>query len=164
MLSLDETTYVFDADGLILGRLASASADILLKAAREHRDDKVIIVNAEKAIVSGRPRSVLNTYHAKYELNHARKGPFFPRMPDIILKRAVRGMLPYQKKSSGRRALRNLRVEIGCPAHLADDLPEGHQHGDLTKIRKAMPERFIRLGDISADLGAPTHRWDGGEQ
>ena len=60
MLSLDETTYVFDADGLILGRLASASADILLKAAREHRDDKVIIVNAEKAIVSGRPRSVLN--------------------------------------------------------------------------------------------------------
>jgi hypothetical protein len=85
-------------------------------------------------------------------------------MPDMILKRAVRGMLPYQKKSSGRRALRNLRVEIGCPAHLADDLPEGHQHGDLTKIRKAMPERFIRLGDISADLGAPTHRWDGGEQ
>ena len=89
MLSLDETTYVFDAEGLVLGRLASASADILLKAAREHRDDKVIIINAEKAIVSGRPRSVLNTYHAKYELNHARKGPFFPRMPDMILKRAV---------------------------------------------------------------------------
>ena len=147
-----------------MGRLASASADILLKAAREHRDDKVIIINAEKAIVSGRPRSVLNTYHAKYELHPARKGPFYPRMPDMILKRAVRGMLPYQKKSSGRRALRNLRVEIGCPAHLAGDLPEGHQHGDVSKIRKGMPERFIRLGDISADLGAPTHRWNGGEQ
>ena len=147
-----------------MGRLASASADILLKAAREHRDDKVIIINAEKAIVSGRPRSVLNIYHAKYELNHARKGPFYPRMPDMILKRAVRGMLPYQKKSSGRRALRNLRVEIGCPAHLAGDLPEGHQYGDVSKIRKGMPERFISLGDISADLGAPTHRWDGGEQ
>ena len=59
---------MFDADGLILGRLASASADILLKAAREHRDDKVIIVNAEKAIVSGRPRSVLNTYHDKVRI------------------------------------------------------------------------------------------------
>ena len=164
MLSLDETTYVFDAEGLILGRLASASADILLKAAREHRDDKVIIINAEHAIVSGRPRSVLNTYHAKYELNHARKGPFFPRMPDMILKRAVRGMLPYQKKSSGRRALRNLRVEIGCPAHLSGDLPEGHEAGDDTKFRKALPERFITLGDISADLGAPSHRWTGGEQ
>ena len=53
MLSLaDATTYVFDADGLILGRLASASADILLKAAREDRDDKVIIINAEKAIIT----------------------------------------------------------------------------------------------------------------
>ena len=118
---------------------------ILLKAAREHRDDKVIIVNAEKAIVSGRPRSVLNTYHKKYELNHARKGPFYPRMPDMILKRAVRGMLPYQKKSSGRRALRNLRVEIGCPAHLAGDLPEGHQHGDLTarSARQCLSDSFV---------------------
>ena len=53
----DATTYVFDADGLIMGRLASASADILLKAAREDRDDKVIIINAEKAIISGRSTS-----------------------------------------------------------------------------------------------------------
>ena len=73
-------------------------------------------------------------------------------------------MLPYQKKSSGRRALRNLRVEIGCPAHLSGDLPEGHQAGDDSKFRKELPERFITLGDISANLGAPSHRWTGGEQ
>ena len=76
---MDETTFVFDAEGLVLGRLASATANILLKAAIEDRDDKVIIVNAEKALVSGSPTSVLSKYHAKYELNHARKGPFFPR-------------------------------------------------------------------------------------
>ena len=57
---MDETTFVFDAEGLVLGRLASATANILLKAAREDRDDKVIIVNAEKAIVSGSPTSVLS--------------------------------------------------------------------------------------------------------
>ena len=73
-------------------------------------------------------------------------------------------MLPYQKKSSGRRALRNLRVEIGCPSHLSGDLPEGHQHGDDSKFRRDLPDRFIRLGDISADLGAPAHRWTGGDQ
>ena len=123
-----------------------------------------MLFRSELAIVTGRPRSVLNTYHAKYKLNHARKGPFFPRMPDMILKRAVRGMLPYKKKSSGRRALRNLRVEIGCPAHLSGDLPEGHESGDYAKFRKDLPERFITLGDISADLGAPSHRWTGGEQ
>jgi large subunit ribosomal protein L13 len=147
-----------------MGRLASTVAELLIKAAREDRDDKVIIINSEKAIVSGRPRSVLNTYQAKYKLNHPRKGPFFPRMPDMIMKRTVRGMLPYQRKSSGRRALRNLRVEIGCPSHLESDLPEGHESGDDSKIRRALPDRFILLGEISANLGAPTHRWTGGEQ
>jgi large subunit ribosomal protein L13 len=161
---LPETTYVFNADGLIMGRLASTVAELLIKAAREDRDDKVIIINSEKAIVSGRPRSVLNTYQAKYKLNHPRKGPFFPRMPDMIMKRTVRGMLPYQRKSSGRRALRNLRVEIGCPSHLESELPEGHESGDDSKIRRALPDRFILLGEISANLGAPTHRWTGGEQ
>ena len=155
---------MYDADGLVLGRLASTVADLLLKSTRAGNSDQVVIVNAEKAVVSGKPTSVFSTYHDKYALNHARKGPFFPRMPDMILKRAVRGMLPYQKKSSGRRALRNLRVEIGCPAHLSGDLPEGHENGDDSKFRKALPERFITLGDISADLGAPSHRWTGGEQ
>ena len=82
----------------------------------------------------------------------------------MILKRAVRGMLPYQKKSSGRRALRNLRVEIGCPNHLSGDLPEGHQLGDDSKFRRDLPDRYIRLGDVSANLGAPAHRWTGGDQ
>tara|TARA_B110000858_G_C17769425_1_gene458813 strand:- start:217 stop:702 length:486 start_codon:yes stop_codon:yes gene_type:complete len=161
---LPETTYVFNADGLIMGRLASTVAELLIKAAREDRDDKVIIINSEKAIVSGRPRSVLNIYQAKYKLNHPRKGPFFPRMPDMIMKRTVRGMLPYQRKNVGRRALRNLKVEIGCPSHLESDLPDGHESGDDSKIRRALPDRFILLGDISANLGAPAHRWTGGEQ
>lgn len=161
---MPETTYVFNADGLIMGRLASTVAELLIKAAREDRDDKVIIINSEKAIVSGRPRSVLNTYQAKYKLNHPRKGPFFPRMPDMIMKRTVRGMLPYQRKNVGRRALRNLKVEIGCPSHLESDLPDGHESGDDSKIRRALPDRFILLGDISANLGAPAHRWTGGEQ
>ena len=161
---MDDTTYVFDADGLILGRLASKVADLLLKSARAGGQDKGIIVNSEKAIVSGKPSSVMQEYHKKYELNHARKGPFFPRMPDMILKRAVRGMLPYQKKSSGRKALRALRVEIGCPSNLKGDLPDGHELGDDSKIRRDLPTRHVSLGDISANLGAPAHRWTGGEQ
>jgi large subunit ribosomal protein L13 len=137
---------------------------MLLKAARSDRDDKVVIINSEKAIVSGSSRAVLQTYHDKYALNHARKGPFYPRMPDMILKRTVRGMLPYQRKSSGRRALRNLRVEIGCPHHLASGMPEGHVEGEDSNIRKPLPESYVSLGDISASLGALAHRWNGGDQ
>ena len=80
-------------------------------------------------------------------------------MPDMILKRAVRGMLPYQSKTSGRRALKNLRVEIGTPSFLADGMPEGHEEGDVSAIKRGLPDRFVRLGEVSANLGAPTHRW-----
>ena len=121
--------------------------------------DKVIIVNAEKAIITGSKDSVFAKYHSKYKLNHARKGPYFPRMPDMIMKRSVRGMLPYQSKTSGRRALKNLRVEIGTPSFLADGMPEGHEEGDVSAIKRGLPDRFVRLGEVSANLGAPTHRW-----
>ena len=161
---MDEaTTYVFDADGLVLGRLASTVADMLLKSTRADRDDKVVIINAERAIVSGSSRSVLKNYHEKYALNHARKGPYFPRMPDMILKRTVRGMLPYQKTSSGRTALKNLRVEIGTPTNLSGDLPDGHEWGESSSFDRGLPNSFVTLGDISKALGADTTRFGGDE-
>ena len=155
----EATTHVFDATDQVLGRLSSHVAKILLTGQRSGPDDRVIIVNAENAIVSGTKRAVMATYRKKYELNHARKGPFFPRMPDKILKRTVRGMLPYQKNSTGRAAVRNLRVLIGCPNHLSgDSLPEGHEKGDLSGVTRSLPERFLKLGKISENLGAPMDR------
>ena len=159
----EPTTYVFDATDQVLGRLSSHVAKILLSGQRSGTLDRVIILNAESAIVSGTKRAVMATYRKKYELNHARKGPFFPRMPDKIIKRTVRGMLPYQKNSTGRAASRNLRVLIGCPSHLSgDSLPEGHEMGDLSGVTRPLPGRFMKLGKISENLGAPMHRIGGG--
>ena len=159
---VDNTTYVYDADGLVLGRLASTVASLLLKSTRAGNSDQVVIVNAEKAIVSGKPTSVFATYHDKYALNHARKGPFFPRMPDQILKRTVRGMLPYQKNSTGRNAVRDLRVMIGTPANLSGgDLPDGHAWGDSSSFDRDLPQKFVRLGEISEHLGIDSTRWEG---
>ena len=155
----EATTYVYNAEDKILGRLASVVAKQLISAKKAGEATRVIIVNAAKAIVSGKRTSVMSDYRAKYELNHARKGPFFPRMPDQILKRTVRGMLPYQKNSSGRNALRALRVEIGTPSDLSGDLPDGCEWGDSTKIERPLPERFVRLGEISKELGV-TVRWE----
>ena len=155
----EATTFVYNAEDKVLGRLASTVAKQLISAKKAGEDTRVIIVNAEKAIVTGKRTSVLSDYRAKYELNHARKGPFFPRMPDQILKRTVRGMLPYQKNSSGRGALKALRVEIGTPSDLSGDLPDGCEWGDSTKIERPLPERFVRLGEISKELGV-TVRWE----
>ena len=155
----EATTYVYNAEDKILGRLASVVAKQLISAKKAGEDTRVIIVNAEKAIVTGKRSTILSDYRAKYELNHPRKGPFFPRMPDQILKRTVRGMLPYQKNSSGRNALRSLRVEIGTPSDLSGDLPDGCEWGDSTKIDRPLPERFVRLGEISKELGVKV-RWE----
>ena len=154
----EATTFVYNAEDKVLGRLASTVAKQLISAKKAGEDTRVIIVNAEKAIVTGKRTSVMSDYRAKYELNHARKGPFFPRMPDQILKRTVRGMLPYQKNSSGRGALKALRVEIGTPSDLSGDLPDGCEWGDSTNIERPLPERFVRLGDISKELGVKV-RW-----
>ena len=152
---------MFDAKDKVLGRLASHVASTLLVTRREGSPTKVIIINAEDAIVTGSKDRVLAAdYDRKYKLNHPRKGPFFPRMPDMILKRTVRGMLPYQKKSSGRQAFKDLRVMIGTPSNLnGESLPEGHEWGDTTKIDRPLPDSFVRLGDISKHLGAKTSRW-----
>ena len=155
----EATTFVYNAEDKVLGRLASVVAKQLITAKKAGEDTRVSIVNAEKAIVTGKRSTILSDYRAKYELNHPRKGPFFPRMPDQILKRTVRGMLPYQKNSSGRNALRSLRVEIGTPSDLSGDLPDGCEWGDSTKIDRPLPERFGRLGEISKELGVIV-RWE----
>ena len=134
----EATTFVYNAEDKVLGRLASVVAKQLITAKKAGEDTRVIIVNAEKAIVTGKRSTILSDYRAKYELNHPRKGPFFPRMPDQILKRTVRGMLPYQKNSSGRNALKSLRVEIGTPSDLSGDLPDGCEWGDSTKIDRCL--------------------------
>jgi large subunit ribosomal protein L13 len=158
----DASTLVFDAKDKVLGRLASHVASELLTARKAGGQKRVIIVNAERAIVTGAKTAVFAKYDHKYKLNHPRKGPFFPRMPDMILKRTVRGMLPYQKNSSGRNAVRDLRVMIGTPANLAgDDLPEGHAWGDSSTFEKDLPQKFVRLGEISTHLGVDSSRWEG---
>ncbi|MBT3357580.1 MAG: 50S ribosomal protein L13 [Euryarchaeota archaeon] len=155
-------TLVYDATDKVLGRLASHVAKELLSARKAGSPLRVIVVNAEHAIVSGPRSKVFADYDFKYKLNHPRKGPFFPRMPDQIMKRTVRGMLPYQKNSSGRNAVRDLRVLIGQPANLSgEELPDGHAWGDTIHLERPLPLKFVRLGEISSSLGVDATRWGG---
>ena len=152
-LSLPEaTTYVYDADGAILGRLANAVADLLQKASATVVEDKVVIVNAEKAIVTGSPVSIMANYHAKYELNHARKGPYFPRMP--TRPQADRaGMLPYQKKSSAAVPSATCVWRLAARPTWTATCPTPRRRRPLAFERPL--DRYMSLGDISAGLGAP---------
>ena len=133
---------ILDASGCIMGRLASHAAKSLLNG------DEIHIINAEKAVISGNKDSVAGEYVEKRQLNHPRKGPFYPRMPHLMLKRAVRGMIPYQKPR-GREAFKRLRVDIGKPSSVGDAKVETV---DKTKMNDST--KYVSLGDISKILGA----------
>lgn len=99
---------VVDATGLVLGRAASHIAKRLLNG------EAIVVVNAEKSVVTGSRRTVLAHYVAARARGSKRTGPHYPRNPDRIFRRTVRGMLPHLK-TRGREAFGQLEVHIGVP-------------------------------------------------
>ena len=102
------TLTIVDGKDLILGRLSSVVAKKLLNG------ENVVVLNAEKIIISGKNKPIIKKYMERVVRGDPYHGPFFPRMPDKIVYRAIRGMLPY-KKPRGRNALKKLRVCIDIP-------------------------------------------------
>ena len=105
---------VIDASGTILGRLASYAAKQVLIG------KEIVIVNAEKAVISGRKQRIVNEFKQRLETKthgSQKKAPKHPRRPDTYIRRVIRGMLPW-KKARGRNAFRRLKVYISTPEDL----------------------------------------------
>ncbi len=115
--------YVVDAEGQILGRLASEIASVL-KGKRKptysmHMDvgDHVIVVNAEKVRVTGRKRDEKVYFrHSLYPGGHSftRFRDVQTEKPEEIIRLAVKGMLP--KNKLGRAMMKKLKIYAG-PEH-----------------------------------------------
>ena len=136
---------VINAEGLILGRLSSHVAK------RLRNGEEIVILNAEKAVISGRRKQLVEFYAHRRTRGASQtkaKGPFYPRTWDAILKRTVRGMVEY-KKPTGRAALKRLRVYLGVPKEFKDVKME-----TLETAKKPHLVKFVLLGDISKELGA----------
>ncbi len=132
---------VVDARDCILGRVASEVAQRALAG------ESVAIVNAEDAVITGDKEDVFETYRKRIQLG-SDSGPYYPRRPDTIFKRSVRGMLPY-KKPRGREALESVRVYVGNPYDDREaEVLEGTSLDRLSNIR------FVHLGEVAEQLGA----------
>jgi len=145
-LSGKQTVYV-DATDQIAGRLSSKVAKLILSG------DRVVVVNAEKSLISGSRTSVVNQWKERLELSsrvNPINGPIHPRRPDNILRRMVRGMVP-RKKPKGDLAMKRLRVYVGVPT--------GIDSANLTKFEDAAASRpvpvYVTMQDLSKSLG-----WD----
>ena len=135
---------IIDANNLVLGRMASAIAPRLLKG------EKIEIINAEKAVITGNRESILEKYYRRYHAtvkgNPYIQGPKFQRRADRIVAFAVRGMLPYKRKT-GKEAFKNLRVSVGNPMNLALDKAE------KVETARNKSAKFIMVAETSAPYG-----------
>jgi large subunit ribosomal protein L13 len=134
-------TAVIDASGATLGRLSTITAKRLLKG------EEIAVVNSEKAIISGKKFTIKERYKQKREVGTYRKGPFFPRMPDQIVKRTIRGMIPYQTPH-GRTAFKRLKCYMGLPKEF-----DGKKLEAIKEAEK-QPVDFITVEELSRYLGA----------
>ncbi|MBO3758018.1 MAG: 50S ribosomal protein L13 [Thermoproteota archaeon] len=135
---------VVDGSGLILGRLASKVAKLLLEGY------EVYVINAEKVVISGKRDSIFREYEKFLRIKSKVNPKYTPRhyrRPDNLFRATVKGMLP-RKKPKGKAAFSRLKVFIGHPEKI---------EGKKIEIQEASSERlkssFITLGELARRFG-----------
>ncbi|NLW21357.1 MAG: 50S ribosomal protein L13 [Clostridiales bacterium] len=118
--TVERKWYVVDADGMVLGRLASQVANILRGKHKPtwtpHVDtgDFVIILNSDKVVLTGKKLDQKIYYrHSGYVggLKETKYRELMEKKSDFAVKQAVKGMLP--KGPLGRAMLKKLYVYTG---------------------------------------------------
>jgi large subunit ribosomal protein L13 len=138
---------IINAEGLIIGRMASIIAKRILNG------EGITVVNAEKAVISGKKKSRVIEAKEFLEVGAPRRGPFHYRRPDRIVRRTVRGMVPY-KQPKGKQAYKRLKVFIGIPAELKDQKMETLADARAEKL--TCP--YFTVGEFAKEIG-----WNIGE-
>ncbi len=129
--TVERKWYVVDAEGMVLGRLASQVANILRGMHKPiytpHVDtrDHVIVVNADKIILTGKKLDQKIYYHHSGYVGGLKETKYRNLMadkPEFALRHAVVGMLP--KSPLGRKMATKMHVYSGAEHEHAAQQPE----------------------------------------
>jgi len=129
---------IIDGKNAILGRLASYVAKQAMLG------KEIAIVNCDEVVVSGKPRSVIGEYdEMRKKGGSSLQGPFFPKSPERIVKRTIRGMLSY-KQGRGLAALKRVKCY--------NDTPEEFGEGKKIVAGKEKKIKTIKLKELSKEI------------
>ena len=131
-----------NAEGLIVGRMCSKVAKRLLNG------EEVIILNAEKAVFSGKKKAKVLEAHIFLEVGAPVRGPFHYRRPDRFLRKTVRGMVPY-KQPKGKNAYKRLKVFMGVPIELKDQQMITFEEASAANLKGP----HFTLGELAKEIG-----------
>jgi len=134
---------VIDATDKIVGRFASYVAKQALLG------KEVVVVNCEKAILSGAKKVVVKKWQERVDMGQPQQGPFVQRSPDKFIRRTIRGMLPY-KQQKGKEAFVRVMCHIGVPENMKES-----QYTEITGAdRNKLPNlKFVTVGELCKELG-----------
>ena len=136
---------VIDGSSANLGRLASVTAKKLLSG------EQVDIINVEKIMISGNREQLIAKYRVREKaryLGNPRIGPKFYRMPQMIVKAAVRGMLPI-KTTRGRESMKKFKAYLGVPNQFEASKPKTFE-----EAMKGTSKKQVSVAELSKILGA----------
>lgn len=129
---------VIDAKNATLGRLASYTAKQALLG------KSVIVVNCSEIVIVGNKQDIIKDYRVKRRKGgSALKGPFFPKTPEKILKRTIRGMVSY-RQASGSNALKRIKCY--------NDTPEEFAEAKKITAGKEKTRKTITLKELSEQI------------
>lgn len=130
---------IIDGRGCVAGRVAAFAAKKLLQG------NKIVILNCKEIVIIGKKKDILRNYREKFALGgEPQKGPHYKRVSDRLMRRIVRGMLPW-KKTTGREAFRR----VLC----FKDVPEKYKTMEKIVVAKADAINYITLSEICKLLG-----------
>lgn len=133
---------IIDAKNLIVGRLASEVAKKAILG------EEIIILNSELSILTGIKKIIHEKFKAQADRGEPFHGPFLPKKPNLLLKRIIRGMLPY-KKERGRTALKRIRCYLSVPEEFKNEKIETIEKANVSKLQNL---KYITLGELCSLL------------
>jgi len=136
---------ILDATDQIMGRLASYAAKNALSG------NTVVILNAEKAVISGRRGNIVEEAKRRLKtrtLANQETAPVHQRRPDLYLRRVVRGMLPW-KKAKGKAAFHRVLVFMGAPEEYSNKKASRVPDADASRLTSP----YLTLEALAKEIG-----------
>jgi len=122
MIVIDGTDYIF-------GRLASKIAKKALEGEEIH------IINAEKIVIKGEPQLLIHKYLGRRRFKNKanpENSPKWPKVPHMLVKRMIRGMLPW-RTARGRAAYKRIMVYTENPKNLTSTDFESEKYDGIAR-------------------------------
>ena len=130
-----------DADNAIYGRLSTFVAKKLLEG------EEIVIVNANRVAITVSRKFLLNRFIERRDIGSNRKGPYYPRTSNQILRRAIKNMLPVST-TRGKTALERCMVYASVPK-----IMKNKEFKKLEEFENRRVSGYVTLQEISKTLG-----------